>query len=154
MERVQLSQQSTNGLRGQYDDVSASMSSSTALSSSRGAALRLQHLRQLLSATDLQYTKNDILEAVRKIKSLGDLTTAIDLIGTSSVLEERFGVEGSSFQKSIIEYCNETLSESTSDGNTDILHSPSAIELSRKLEFYTRVCCSGRDTLFFASLEV
>lgn len=145
MERVQLLQASPKQLRVSTKEASASVSSSTALSSSRGAALRLQHLRQLLSATDLQYTKNDILEAVRKIKSLGDLTTALDLIGTAPVLEERFGVEGSSFQKSIIEYCNETLSDSTSEGNTDILHSPSAKDLSRKLEFYSRVGLGERN---------
>ena len=113
--------------------------SGTGAGSSRGAALRLQHLRQILSATDLQYTKNDILEAVRMIKSLGDLATALDLIGKASVLEERFGVEGSSFQKSILEYCEETLSAARKDGSDEARFSPTTRLLRRKLNFYARV---------------
>ena len=113
--------------------------SGTGAGSSRGAALRLQHLRQILSATDLQYTKNDILEAVRMIKSLGDLATALDLIGKASVLEERFGVEGSSFQKSILEYCEETLSAARKDGSDEERFSPTTRLLRRKLNFYARV---------------
>jgi hypothetical protein len=137
MSRLQLSQAERISANG--DAASASLGSSKGLPSSRGAALRLQHLRQLLSATNFECTKTDVLEAVQKIKSLGDLATALDLIGTASVLEERLGVEGSSFQKSIQEYCNETLSGATSNGNDDILHSPSAKTLSRKLDCYSRV---------------
>lgn len=145
MERVRVPKPAQNGAARGMNATPTSQGSSANPTSARGAALRLQHLRQLLSATDLQYTKNDIFEAVRKIKSLGDLITALDLIGTAAVLEGRFEVDGSSFQKSVLEYCSETLSEATRDGNTDILHSPSAKTLSRKLDFYTRVSGKGCD---------
>ena len=139
MERINIPQPCTGIVRNGTSPSLANTGSSSALSSSRGASLRLQHLRQLLSATDLHYTKSDILEAVRKIKSLRDLSTALDLIGTASVLEERLGVEGSSFQKSILEYCTETLSEAERNGNGEVSHSPSAKILSNKLDFYSRV---------------
>jgi Rab3 GTPase-activating protein regulatory subunit N-terminus len=57
-------------------------------------SLRLQHLRQILSTTNFQYSKDDVHQALLQIKALGDLATCLDLIATASVLEERLGVQG------------------------------------------------------------
>jgi hypothetical protein len=57
-------------------------------------SLRLQHLRQILSTTNFEYSKDDVHQALLQIKALGDLATCLDLIATASVLEERLGVQG------------------------------------------------------------
>jgi hypothetical protein len=137
MEKVLLSE--IKGM-GNMDGVASGTVSSTS-ASSRGAALRLQHLQQLLSATDLQHTKEDVLEAVRMINSLGDLSTALDLIAKAPSLEKRLEITGSSFQKAVLEYCHETLS-STRREDSDSIHSLAAIDLSQRLDYYTQVWMS------------
>ena len=84
----------------------------------------------------------------------------MDLVGTASVLEERLDVEGSSFQKSILEYCTETLSEAASDGRDQVKEAQlkeSAI-IANRLEVKEaqgdeKKLCEAADKLTKANLE-
>jgi hypothetical protein len=105
----------------------------------RTAALRLQRLQQILSATNVEYSRRDVQEALYEIKSLEDLATAIDLLATGSVLEERLGVEGSEFHRSALAYCRDMLSEATQRRAKDVRSNPHVRILSHKIDYHTQV---------------
>ena len=75
------------------------------VSSTRSGTLRLKQLQQLLSATQMQCSIEDIRNALHDITSFVDLTTAIDLLATSLGLEDKLNVVGASFHEEVVEYC-------------------------------------------------
>lgn len=105
----------------------------------RAAALRLQHLRQLLSTKTVQFTTRDVYEALKKITSLTDLATALDLIAESAVLEEKLSVEGSDFQKMALLYCTETLDKAMKAATEEARTNPHVKILSRKIDYHSQV---------------
>lgn len=127
---------------------SAADVTSVANTSSRNAALRLQHLQQLLSAGNILYSIDDVRTALHEIKSLADLSTALDLLGAGAVLEEKLGVQGSTFHRDVLVYCRGVLSAATYRGKTrtDILsgENPHVQILSHKIEYHTQVRCYPR----------
>jgi hypothetical protein len=113
--------------------------------SSRRATLRLQYLQQLLSASEVRYSKEDVRKALHEIKSLSDLATALDLLAKSSVLEEKLGVEGAELQRDAIAYCRDVLNNAIHRGfsGTDVARSNPHVQLlSRKIEFHVQVSLS------------
>ena len=108
--------------------------------SSREATLRLQHLRQLLSTPSVRLDANDIYEALRAITSVTDLATALDLLAEASILEDKLGVVGSTFQKLALALCNETLIAAIKGSTArDVQSNPNVSVLSRKIEYHSQV---------------
>lgn len=122
---------------------SAAGVTSVASTPSRKSALRLQHLQQLLSAGNIQYSKEDVQKALHEIKSLADLSTALDLLAAGSVLEERLGVKGSTFHRDAVTYCRGVLNAAVHRGksrsDTMSRENPHVQILSHKIEYHTQV---------------
>lgn len=107
---------------------------------SREATFKLQHLRQLLSTPTVRLDANDVYEALRAISSVADLATALDLLSEATVLEEKLGVSGSTFQKLAVALCNETLIAAIKGSAVnDVQANPNVALLSRKIEYHTQV---------------
>jgi hypothetical protein len=105
--------------------------------SARNATLRLQRLQQLLSATNVDFSAEDVYGALTEIQ-LGDLATALDLIATSTLIEEKLG--GSfEFHKTSIEYCKMRLEERLKTGDTEVSSNPHMKVLSEKVQYHTQV---------------
>jgi hypothetical protein len=110
--------------------------------SSRRATLRLQYLQQLLSASEVRYSKEDVRKALHEIKSLSDLATALDLLAKSSVLEDKLGVQGAELQRDAIAYCRDVLNNAIHRGfsGIDVARSNPHVQLlSRKIEYHVQV---------------
>lgn len=123
--------------------VSSTKAASVASNPSRQAALRLQHLQQLLSAGNIQYSAEDVRKALHEIKSLSDLSTALDLLAAGSVLEEQLGVKGSTFHRDALTYCrgvlNAAMHRGKSRSDTAARANPHVQILSHKIEYHTQV---------------
>ena len=108
--------------------------------SSRETALRLQHLRQMLATQTASFTAQEVYQALREIKSLSDLATALDLLATSDILETNLGVQGTSFQRMAVAYCNEVLDAAIQSGNPAAIRTnPNVALLRRKIAYHTQV---------------
>ena len=110
-----------------------------AVSSSREATMRVQHLKQLLSSDQTEFcTKEDVHEAFCRIKSMNDLSFCLDLVASATMLEEKLGVNGASFQKELLSYCKNILGDRVSEITSGSL-AGSAAKLLTKVEYYRRV---------------
>ena len=111
---------------------------------SRKGALLLQHLQQLLSVdSPIQYTKADVQKALHEMKSLSDLSAALDLLAVASVLEKRLGVQGSLFHKEALTYCQRVLTAAIHRRKSrgDAIHANPLVQIfSHKIEYHTQVC--------------
>ncbi|KAL7575720.1 hypothetical protein ACA910_003054 [Epithemia clementina (nom. ined.)] len=107
-------------------------------STSREATMHVYHLKQILSADiAMLSSEDDVLEAFCRIKSLHDLSSCLDLVATSSVLEDELRVEGAAFQKLALKYCSEKLQEAQK-ANEEVASSGAAA-LSKKINYYSRL---------------
>jgi Rab3 GTPase-activating protein regulatory subunit N-terminus len=100
------------------------LSEKSVTSGIRIATLRLQHLQQLLSSTNVEFTLDDVFKALQGIKALVDLSAALDLLATASILEECLGAQGSSFHKNSLSYCSECLQKAIIRANGEDSKSP------------------------------
>eukprot|EP00523_Entomoneis_sp_CCMP467_P004419 CAMPEP_0168749498 /NCGR_PEP_ID=MMETSP0724-20121128/16748_1 /TAXON_ID=265536 /ORGANISM="Amphiprora sp., Strain CCMP467" /LENGTH=1442 /DNA_ID=CAMNT_0008797411 /DNA_START=144 /DNA_END=4472 /DNA_ORIENTATION=- len=108
-------------------------------SSSREATMRVQHLKQILSVgKDMSHAQADVFEAFCAIKSLKDLSSCLDLVATTTLLEDELGANGASFQKRALQYCSSILAETNKNSN-ETIQSVAAANLSRKVQFYERI---------------
>jgi hypothetical protein len=124
---------------------SALIAKAASSASSREATFKLQHLRQLLSTPTVRLDANDVYDALRAITSLTDLATSLDLLSEASLLEEKLGVTGSSFQKLAVNLCSETLVTSIKGGASRDVHvNPNVALLSRKIDYHTQVSLLAR----------
>ena len=110
---------------------------------SQDAVMRLNHLQQLLGETNVECQSIDVFKALSNIKSIEDLATALDLIASSSTLEGKMGVEGSTFQKLAVSQCKTKLDEAISDAGEEALSNPHVQMLAFKIAYYTQVRFSG-----------
>jgi hypothetical protein len=80
---------------------------------------------------------------------VADLSTALDLLATASVLEERFGVHGSSFQKDALAYCrriwNAAIHRSKPRSDATSRENPHIQVLAHKIEYHSQVRKDGVD---------
>lgn len=115
--------------------------------SARLATLRLQQLQQLLSATNVDFSTEDVYKALTEIQ-LGDLAVALDLIASSTLIEEKLG-GSSEFHKMSVDYCNGRLQEGLATGDTEASLHPHMKALSEKVQYHmqvrnlflSRLCC-------------
>jgi hypothetical protein len=110
----------------------------TVLQQSQEAALKLNHLKQLLDDTNVECQSVDVYKSLEKITSLEDLSTALDFLATASILEERMAVEGATFQKLAVSLCKQKLDEAVaiSPSQTD---NPHIQLLAFKIAYYTQI---------------
>lgn len=106
--------------------------------STRVATLRLQQLQQLLSATNVDFSTEDVYKALTEIQ-LGDLAVALDLIASSTVIEEKLGGGSYEFHKNSVDYCRTRLKEGLATGDTEASLHPHMKALSEKVQYHTQV---------------
>jgi Rab3 GTPase-activating protein regulatory subunit N-terminus len=111
---------------------------------SRNGALRLKQLQQLLSATQIQCTIDDVRDALHEITSLVDLATAIDLLATSPGLEDKLKVDGASFHREVVKYCKDILTtivrpDGTVRNDSSINKNPHVRVLTQKIAYHEQV---------------
>jgi Rab3 GTPase-activating protein regulatory subunit N-terminus len=119
-------------------------SSEASVTSVRSAALRLQRLQQLLSTTTVEFTMDDVEKSLQDIKSLSDLSIALDLLAVGTLLEIRLGITDSSFHKSSVKYCSDILNKALrkSYDNASNPHAntnPHIRVLSKKIAYHSQV---------------
>lgn len=107
--------------------------------SSRDASLRFQHLKQLLSTTNIQCRSEDVYTALQQITSFTDLAACLDLLAGASVLEQKMEVEGSDFQKMALAHCKEYLGKTTKGKESESKSNPNVQLLTRKIDYYSQV---------------
>jgi Rab3 GTPase-activating protein regulatory subunit N-terminus len=116
----------------------------SSMSTSRTGALRLKHLQQLLSASSIHSTIDDVRTALHDITSLVDLSTALDLLATGSALDDKLSVQGSNFHRDAISHCRNVLNAALSGGRTTAIDpslrtNPHVQGLSHKIEYHEQV---------------
>jgi len=111
--------------------------------SPREAALKLQHLRQLLSTSTVMFTSKDVYQALTEITSLVDLATALDLLACATVMDEKLGVDGSDFHKQVVAYCQKMLDGSAPRPGGGTVPNPNVALLEGKIEYHSKVSFSG-----------
>jgi Rab3 GTPase-activating protein regulatory subunit N-terminus len=119
-------------------------SSDASVVSVRSSTLKIQHLQQLLSSTTVAFSREDVERSLMEIKSLTDLSTALDLLATSSILESRLGISDASFHVTVVSYCAEILKKSIRRLGEDPENSSASSNthvrlLSFKIKYYTQV---------------
>jgi Rab3 GTPase-activating protein regulatory subunit N-terminus len=123
--------------------VSMTDAASVASTPSKTNALRLKRLQQLLSAGNIVCSKENVRNSLHEITSLADLSTALDLLATASVLEERFDVHGSSFQKDALTYCrsiwNAAIHRGKPRSDATSRENPHIQVLAHKIEYHSQV---------------
>ena len=127
----------------QTDVISAEVGLAQSLSqphvnpSRRSITHRLQHLRQLLSADAVQFGADDVMQAMKSITSLADLSIALDLLSVSVSLEDKLCLQGSAFHLQTLNHCRRALSETV--GNSPMGLNPEAKQLSLKIQYHAQV---------------
>lgn len=106
---------------------------------SQEAAARMNRLQQLLDQTNVTCESVDVYKALEDIESLEDLATSLDLVATSPSLEEKMGVDGSSFQRLVMSNCRQKLDSAIRNGGGEALTNPHVEFLAFKLAYYTQV---------------
>ena len=112
---------------------------SDAVRLSQDAAVRLNHLKQLLGDTNVECRSVDVFKALENIKSIKDLATAMDIIAEASTLEEKMGVKGSEFQRLVIAHCKDRFDEAVRDGGEEAVTNPHVQLLAFKIAYFTQV---------------
>jgi hypothetical protein len=106
---------------------------------SQDAAVRLNHLQQLLGDTNVVCKSIDVYKALQNIKSVKDLATALDTLSVAPALEERMQVEGSAFQRLAVAQCQEKLDEAVRESGNEALTNPHVQLLAFKIAYYSQV---------------
>lgn len=105
----------------------------------KDAAARLNQLKQLLGDTNVECQSVDVFKALERIKSLEDLSTALDTLAMSPALERKMGVDGSTFQRIAINHCKARVDEALADTGRDALTNPHVQRLAFKIAYYDQV---------------
>lgn len=113
---------------------------------SQEATARMNRLQQLLGETNVECQTEDVYKAMEEIESLNDLAQCLDTIATSPALEEKMGVDGSSFQRLALSLCQQKLNEAISNGGEESLTNPHVELLAFKIAYYNQIC-SGYEIL-------
>jgi hypothetical protein len=119
---------------------------------SQEATARMNRLQQLLGETNVECQSVDVYKAMEEIESLEDLAHCLDTIAMSPALEEKMGVDGSSFQRLALSLCQQKLDEAVSDGGEESLTNPHVELLVFKIAYYTQIC-NGYDFLHKYEME-
>ena len=104
------------------------------------AAARMNRLQQLLGETNVECQSIDVYKAMEEIESLKDLAQCLDTVAISSSLEEKMGVDGSTFQRLVLSLCQRKLDDAISDGGEESLTNPHVELLVFKIAYYTQIC--------------
>jgi hypothetical protein len=112
---------------------------SDAVKLSQDAAVRLNHLQQLLGDTNVQCRAVDVFKALENIKSIKDLATAMDVIAEAPTLEEKMGIKGAEFQRLVIAHCRDRFDEAVRDGGGEAVTNPHVQLLAFKIAYFTQV---------------
>jgi hypothetical protein len=115
-----------------------------AIKVSQDAAMKLNHLKQLLDETSVECQSVDVFKALEKIQSLEDLSTVLDFLAKAPTLEGRMEVKGSTFQKLAVSYCKQKLDEAMGIGGKDAATNPHIQLLAFQIAYYTQVGISLR----------
>ncbi|KAL3941734.1 MAG: hypothetical protein SGBAC_003946, partial [Bacillariaceae sp.] len=107
--------------------------------SSQDAAMKLNHLKQLLDEINIDCESGDVFRALENIDSIEDLANILDIVAKAPTLEGRMGVEGSTFQKLAVSYCEQKLDEAISAGGKDAESNPHILKLAFKIAYYTQI---------------
>mmetsp|Transcript_33746 Transcript_33746/g.81816 ORF Transcript_33746/g.81816 Transcript_33746/m.81816 type:complete len:1419 (+) Transcript_33746:672-4928(+) len=107
--------------------------------SAQDAAMKLNHLKQLLDETNVECESGDVFRALENIDSIEDLATILDFVAKAPTLEGRMGVEGSTFQKLAVSYCEQKLDEAISAGGKEAESNPHIQRLAFKIAYYTQI---------------
>jgi hypothetical protein len=110
-----------------------------AIKLSQDAAMKLNHLKQLLDETSVECQSVDVYKALEKIQSLEDLSSVLDFLAQAPTLEGRMEVKGSTFQKLAVSYCKQKLDEAMGIGGKDAATNPHIQLLAFKIAYYTQV---------------
>lgn len=110
-----------------------------AIKGSQEAAMRLNRLKQMLDDTNVECQSSDAFKALERIQSIEDLATALDFLAVAPTLEERMGVDGSTFQKLAVSHCKQKLDEAISTGGKDTMTNPHIQLLAFKIAYYTQI---------------
>ena len=119
---------------------------------SQEASARMNRLQQLLGETNVECQSVDVYKAMEDIESLEHLALCLDTIATSPALEEKMGVDGSSFQRLALSLCRQKLNEAISVAEEEASTNPHVELLSFKIAFYTQIC-NGFDILHKYEME-
>jgi len=104
--------------------------------------IHLKLLQQMLASdTNIPSNSDAVFSAVTKIRSMADLSKALDLLAVANSIEEKMNIKGSSFHAKAIEYCQQFLNNVESEeGNEGITHeNPHAINLRKQIEYQSMV---------------
>eukprot|EP00980_Cylindrotheca_fusiformis_P005922 scaffold1246_cov134-Cylindrotheca_fusiformis.AAC.14 len=110
-----------------------------AIKVSQDAAMKLNHLKQLLDETSVDCQSVDVYRALQKINSLEDLSAVLDFLAKAPTLEGRMNVEGATFQKLAVSYCQQKLDEAMASGGKDAVTNPHIQRLAFKIAYYTQI---------------
>jgi hypothetical protein len=103
------------------------------------AAARLNRLKQMLSDTNVECQSIDVFKALERIKSIEDLAIALDTFASSPTLERKMDVEGSSFQRLAVSYCQQKLDEAINESGREALTNPHVQHLAFKIAYYDQI---------------
>eukprot|EP00537_Pseudo-nitzschia_pungens_P000260 CAMPEP_0172374306 /NCGR_PEP_ID=MMETSP1060-20121228/55253_1 /TAXON_ID=37318 /ORGANISM="Pseudo-nitzschia pungens, Strain cf. cingulata" /LENGTH=1621 /DNA_ID=CAMNT_0013100911 /DNA_START=108 /DNA_END=4973 /DNA_ORIENTATION=+ len=107
---------------------------------SQEATARMNRLQQLLGETNVECQSVDVYKTLEQIESLEDLAHCLDTVAMSPSLEEKMGVDGSSFQRLALSLCQQKLDEAISDGGKEALTNPHVELLAFKIAYYMQIC--------------
>ncbi len=103
------------------------------------AAARLNLLKQILSDTNVECQSIDVFKALERIKSVEDLAVALDTLAASPTLERKMEVEGSTFQRLAVSYCQQKLDEAINESGREALTNPHVQQLAFKIAYYDQI---------------
>eukprot|EP00536_Pseudo-nitzschia_multiseries_P014988 jgi/Psemu1/320766/estExt_fgenesh1_pm.C_7970006 len=107
---------------------------------SQEATARMNRLQQLLGETNVECQSVDVYKTLEQIESLEDLAYCLDTVAMSPSLEEKMGVDGSSFQRLALSLCQQKLDEAISGGGEESLTNPHVELLAFKIAYYMQIC--------------
>ncbi|GKY99414.1 hypothetical protein MPSEU_000896100 [Mayamaea pseudoterrestris] len=106
--------------------------------SHRSSTLQLQHLCQLLSTESVKLTTEAVIRSLKAILLLSDLSTALDILSKSTILENKIGIMGSGFHKLAVDCCRQTLREA-GKGKRSRTMNPDATALLLKIRYHAQL---------------
>lgn len=139
MNQVQKIEFTENEKQGNLTPRTRAAMPSDAIKVSQDAAMKLNHLKQLLDETSVECQSVDVFKALEKIHSLEDLSTVLDFLAKVPTLEGRMEVKGATFQKLAVSYCKQKLDEAMETGGKDAATNPHLQRLAFKIAYYTQV---------------
>ena len=110
--------------------------------------LQLKLLMQLLADTNIKCNAQTVLTTFKNIRAIADLSEGLDVLSKCSQLEERMGVNGSSFHSQAVSHCKHRLDLArkieASEGS-GMVRKAAISELSLKIAYHERLICAYDD---------